>query len=104
MTLWPIVALAVALLVSNAIWLFKLIDAGVKLADQSSEVLRLRRVVDILILMTNDGRHASDSEEIERRLQERFPDILIKQVDNTVEVDDLVFVFQDGRLIAVRMM
>lgn len=98
---WVCGVLAVLLVASNVAWGYVTVDQSVTIEHQVSALNRQREQAAVLAeLMVTYPRNAGAG-EAHRSLQETMPDRIVKLAGDTVEVDDLSFVHQGGRLVRV---
>jgi hypothetical protein len=93
--------LAVLLLASNVAWIYVTMDQAVTIEHQASEVSRRRdQVAALADLMVTYPRN-TQAGEAHRLLRKTMPQRTVKLSGDTVQVDELRFVHQSGRLVRV---
>lgn len=101
MTIWLLAAL---LIVTNAAWAYVSLDRAVTRQHQSEEVERKERVSKLLTaLLVELPRNATRAETF-RLLEQRHPELVVKQRGDTLEVGEVLLEYRGDTLTRVTTM
>jgi hypothetical protein len=91
-----------ALIVTNAFWLFSVIDSGVTYTYQQASLDDKEKAVDMLGALIVKGGQKYTKSDVLHILRQANKEALFVEEENLIDVEGVKFIFQNGKLSEVK--
>ncbi|MBX6330539.1 MAG: hypothetical protein IRY91_01695 [Gemmatimonadaceae bacterium] len=96
-----LIVLVILLIVTNAVWAYTLLDRGVTLDHESTELVRQKRITDLLSALLLELPRGVGIEQAAATIRAKHPDLIVKRDGERLEAGDVVLEFQGDTLVRV---
>lgn len=92
------------LVVTNAVWIFYLLDRGVTLDHSRSAIADTERSLSILLKLSKSSLTGKGYQSILENIEINIEDSLIKTRPNAIFIDSVILVFEEGLFVEIKLL